>query len=419
VVHGVVVGLALLVIGLRVLRVVMPSDEAPAVIRTIKWALVLKLAAAPVYLYVVGRVYKDVGDYTLYHDQGALVAEQLRQGHFAVDVGPVIGLGATYYATGLVYLIVGTSTTAGALVFSWVAFWGLYLFYRAARLALPDLDRLRYARLLFLLPTALFWSSTIGKDALMVPSLGLSALGAARLLAARRGGFVLLAAGMAGSGLVRPHVGLMLFVAIIVAYSIRPSVRPTAAGPLLRVAGIAVLAGGGLILADQVARYLSVDRLDATSVEETLEDVSDETGSGSRFAAESDSGYESSFEPSGFRSPAEFPAAVVTVLFRPFPFEAKNMTSLLSALEGSFLLVAFAASHRRVTQAFRLWRRRPYVAVVLVYSSLFCYLFASIGNFGLLARQRVQLMPAVVVLLAMTALPVGRRATAGVVRQAR
>jgi hypothetical protein len=44
--------------------------------------------------------------------------------------------------------------------------------------------------------------------------------------------------------------------------------------------------------------------------------------------------------------------------------------------------------------------RNPYVAFALVYSVLFVVAFSNVGNFGILTRQRAQLFPLVLLVLA-------------------
>jgi hypothetical protein len=48
----------------------------------------------------------------------------------------------------------------------------------------------------------------------------------------------------------------------------------------------------------------------------------------------------------------------------------------------------------------RNFRRLPYVTFVVVYGVLFVIAFSSFGNFGILARERCQLLPFFLVLLA-------------------
>ena len=49
--------------------------------------------------------------------------------------------------------------------------------------------------------------------------------------------------------------------------------------------------------------------------------------------------------------------------------------------------------------------RTPYVVFALAYTAMFVLAFSAIGNFGLLTRQRTQVLPFVLVLLAMPARP--------------
>jgi hypothetical protein len=48
-------------------------------------------------------------------------------------------------------------------------------------------------------------------------------------------------------------------------------------------------------------------------------------------------------------------------------------------------------------------RRRPYVAFCLVYTGLFIIGFSTLANFGLLARERVMLLPLYILLFCIPA----------------
>jgi hypothetical protein len=54
---------------------------------------------------------------------------------------------------------------------------------------------------------------------------------------------------------------------------------------------------------------------------------------------------------------------------------------------------------RWIWAAIRSLRRQPYVVFCLVFSVLFIVAYSSYANFGLLARQRVQLYPLFLVLI--------------------
>jgi hypothetical protein len=102
---------------------------------------------------------------------------------------------------------------------------------------------------------------------------------------------------------------------------------------------------------------------------------------------------------SAIRSPLEFPAGMLKVLFRPFPQEATTPLALLSSLEGMVLLGLFVW---RIPPLFRNgWhiRRDPYLVFAVVFVIGFVIAFSAFNNFGLLARQRSQAMPFVMTLL--------------------
>jgi hypothetical protein len=44
-------------------------------------------------------------------------------------------------------------------------------------------------------------------------------------------------------------------------------------------------------------------------------------------------------------------------------------------------------------------RRRPYLAFAIAYAALFIVAFSAVANFGLLARERAQLLPLYLVLV--------------------
>jgi hypothetical protein len=101
--------------------------------------------------------------------------------------------------------------------------------------------------------------------------------------------------------------------------------------------------------------------------------------------------------------------AIVTVLFRPFPFEAHNAQSLIASAEGTVLLGMFVAGRRRLRGVPRALKRSPYVAYCLVYTILFCLIFSTFSNFGILTRERVQVFPMVLVFLALPLAAAGQR----------
>ena len=223
----------------------------------------------------------------------------------------------------------------------------------------------------------------------MVFTLGIAAIGVARLLTGRvLRGVVLLAIGTGLAAIVRPHVGGLIAIAALGGCLF---LRPTTwgrAGPVLKWIGVACVLVLSAFLVVKTADFLGADVLSTQGIVDELQQVSTRSDSGgSRYAAVVVS------------SPADIPLAVVTVLFRPFVFEVNNAQALAAAVESTLLLVLVAVRLRWIWAAITSLRRIPYAAFALFYSGAFIVVFASFPNFGLLARERVQLLPLFFVLL--------------------
>jgi hypothetical protein len=362
-------------------------------------ALVLKLFGSLVRYWIAIHVYEGVADAIQYHQVGADLARRFAAGHFDTGLSSLSSTDFIRFFTGVIYTVTGPSIYAGFLLYSWLAFWGMFFLYQAFTIAVPDGNRRSYARLLFFLPSMLYWPSSIGKEAWMLFALGLAAKGTARLLTGRTwGGLVLAGTGLWLATLVRPHVGGMAALGLLVAYLLaRPPRRLGMLGAVIKLFGLAVLLVVAVVLLGQIQRYLLDKGIDpAEGVNSVLAESARRTsGGGSGFQA-----------PSTSTSLLGLPYATVTILFRPFPFEAHNAQAAVIALESTLLLCLTVARSRTIWRAVRHLRRWPYVAFVVVYTAGFVVAFASISNFGILARERVQLLPFFFVLLAV---PGGRR----------
>jgi len=391
---GLIVGLFLLVFVVpAVARSVARVDQDARTFRLVMASGALKLATAPLWIYVNDHYYSGIADANGYSRVGAQVAAQIRNGDFSFHVGRVIGDGATSIITGIIYTVIGSNVLGGFFVFAFLGFVSLVLFYRAFRVALPDGDHRRYAKLVFFFPSLLFWTSAIGKDALISLGLGLGALGAARILARARGGFVLLGIGLGLTALIRPHVALMLFAALAVAYLVSKSKTASPLTPLAKLLGAVVLVVGGLILAKLTAHFFGLQSLSVASIQHVLNQNASNTGGlNSRQ-------YGSIVATSVSLSPTSIPKDIYYVLIRPLPFQAHGLTQLASSLENTFLVALLIVSWRRLASAFTAMRRHPYLLLVALYSLVWIILFASIGNLGILVRERTSLLPLLLVLV--------------------
>jgi hypothetical protein len=111
----------------------------------------------------------------------------------------------------------------------------------------------------------------------------------------------------------------------------------------------------------------------------------------------------SQFNASNPRQPVGYAIATVTILVRPFPFEAHSAEQLAVALEGLGLVALAAFSWRRLKTIPGRLRSDPYVTMAIVYILMFVFALGTVANFGILSRQRSQVVPFVFVLLCVTA----------------
>jgi hypothetical protein len=363
--------------------------------RKLFWILVLalafKLIGALIRHYVAFDVYGGAADAASYHNWGVELAPQLRQGDFDTVLPSLTSTDFIRFFTGLVYALIGPSRLGGFLFYSWLGFLGLFFFYRAFRVAIPEGRGRSYAWLVFFLPSLVFWPSSIGKEAWMMLTLGIATYGAARILsgASARGLFPF-GLGLWLAAIVRPHIAGLLAISMGAAYFLkRPERQLGPIGPIVKMLGLAVLAVVAALLVAKADEFLQDSGIDTgPGVTSVLEQTAERTRQGG-----------SEFAPSILESPARAPEAVFAVLYRPFLTDAHNAQSALAALEGTFLLGLTLLRLRWVLNAARSMRRISYAGFALVYTGLMILALSSIGNFGILVRQRVQLLPLFIVLL--------------------
>ena len=367
--------------------------DGPGMGRIVMVASGVKIVIAPMLRYWMAfGLYGGFTDSADYHQAGVLLAPLFRHGIYQ-DLGHISGTRFLEILTGQVYAFIGPTLFGGFIVFSWFSFLGCYLFYRAFRIAYPDGDGRRYAILVFFFPTILFWPSSIGKEAFMVLALGAAALGAATLLVGRFRGLVWLALGLWGSAVVRPHMALIIGGGLVVAAPLAV-LRGGAHGDHARRGrlGSAVLVltlvVAGPALVGVAERFFHLQSLNAQTAQEVLDETTRRSGKAG-----------STFTSISANNPVGFVLAGMTVLFRPFPFEVHNAQAMLTGLEGLSLLGVCVFSSPRLARLRIELSRRPYVVFGIVYTLAFIYAFSALQNFGILARERSQLLPMLFVVL--------------------
>lgn len=375
-------------------------EGTPGLFWLLAVALLLKLIGSLVRYHAVYDVYEGGGDAVDYAEWGETLSAGFWSGNFETGLDGLTGTNFVRLLTGMIFTVIGPSAIGGFLVYSWLGFIGLFLFYRGFTMAVPEGRSRTYARLLFFLPSLLFWPSSIGKEAWMMFALGMASFGAARLFTGRMArGIVVMAVGLWLAALIRPHIAVLFAMAAVGAFVLqrRPEARPGA--KLGRAVVLAGLVAGSVFMAAQAEDFLVDAGLDTDQgVSSTLTQATERSAKGgSRFA------------PSVLGSPAQAPGAVVTVLYRPFVTEVDSAQSALAALEGTVLLLITLIRLPWLLAALRSVRRQPYVAYALANTSFLVLALSSFANFGILARQRVQLWPMFLVLLAVPSVVRARR----------
>ncbi len=346
--------------------------------------LLLKLAAGSVYIYVVYRVYDAAADLPTYHWNGYLMASDLAATGRWPILEPLVGTNLVKFSVAMLYSIFGPSLPGATAVYLMLAFFGQYLLYRAFCIAYPQGDRRTAALFMFLLPSILYWPSSLGKDCQSLLAIGMVTYGLA--FASRRvglRGYVFIVAGLLLIFFVRPHMAGILAITCLFPY-IFGSNRTGIWGGILKLMVTPALLALTISLAQRGAEF--VDFGGGSDTQRTL----------NRIAANNAVG------GSAFNVNVSVPVRMALspfLMFRPFPFEAHNLQSFIASAEGMFLFIFVWKQRRWFVAALRRVRVDPFAAFAASYSVIFSLLFAGgMTNFGLLARQRVMMLPVTLML---------------------
>jgi hypothetical protein len=348
-------------------------------------ALVAKMVGAYVRYLVMNHVY-DGNDSGPYHEVGSAAAQAFLEGERSLWSLFPHNYGTRFIEqlNGVVALLSGRSMLASYMVFSWFGFFGLWAFVAAFRHSLPQFNVRRYAILTFFLPSALFWPSSLGKEAWMLLGIGLFTLGTSQLLTNQLRGIPLVIFGTVATAVVRPHFTALLLAALLLALIFGRGGRSTPS-PIATLITVMFIIVGGVFAYRQIAGILPDSQ---NGLKAILEASRRRTSTGG-----------SEIAVTIPDSPLEIPRAFFTVLFRPMPFEVQSVTQLFSALETTVVLGAFLVYRRQVLFAVRLSLKLAYLQFVAAYTIAFVFAWSSIGNLGIIARQRSLVLPFLLVFL--------------------
>jgi len=347
-------------------------------------AAVRRLIAAGVLLHLAGSVLRmslmvvwyGRGDFLAYYADGLDIAESLRR----FDTGPFFaspeswGTAFVQRVSGLVLFVVGPSIRAEFAIFAMFGTQGLILMAVSGARAFRGASARRIFLLLLAWPSLVFWPSSIGKEALMLLSVGLLVYG--WWGDGRQVKWAPLAGGIGLAMFIRPHIALMFGIAVGVAEWLAPFRRMTAG----RLARGVVLLAAAIFVGALSLRQLGIEA-NQEAIQTFIADRSARTAQGG----------------SAFSSPSgaiAVPLAFVNVLGRPFLWEAHNALAILSSLEVVFFWALLWRRRADVRLMVRHWREnRLLLLLVPLTAVLILFYGALVSNMGILARQRVVVLP--------------------------
>ncbi len=373
-------------------RRVANSEHDERLYRIIMVSVAIHLLAAPLQIWVVDHYYHGITDYNRYVDQGAILGPRFRRFDFSLSGTnqKFLGAGSVSVFAGVAFAIVGVNKLAAFFVFGWCAFLGAICFYRAFATTFPEASHRRYAYLIFFLPSLIFWTAGVSKEAVMFISLGLAADGAARILTRRPRGLPLLAGGIAIGIYVRPQE-LLLFVGVLCAATL---FRPRSQAGSMRPVRFVLLAAAEVALLIVVIAFTQKISKEGSPVFNLSAVAANNASVG---------GSTIPYHP----GPAGFFHDVYAVLFDPTLINAHGTGEHIASLENLIIVVLLLMSLRRFARMPRAALIRPYLMVCFLDVVGFCYAFASLSNLGLIDRERVLVLPFLLVLVALPISPRG------------
>ena len=328
----------------------------PYLRQLLRAGILARLAAASLYLWVGVFVYGSV-DAFHYWSVGMQRADDFSVVGWGAFQPPFWSTNLINNICGFIIVMIGNALPGLCVLFALAALWGGYFFYRAFCIAFPTGDTSLYGILVFLLPSSLFWSSTIGKDALAQLFIGLTAFGFAKVCRKVEPRSLLTCAiGIAGALVVRPHIAAMLAVAVTLPFALgkaRGGWRNMAAKIVL----VPLLISVSLLVVSQAGEFVGLEAADSQSSIETANRLTKNTQIGG----------------SAFNSGQSLPVRLAEsplLMFRPFPWEVSGGMAAVACIEALGLLWFAWKRRRGLMAALRNWRE-PFVAFILMYSLVF------------------------------------------------
>lgn len=259
---------------------------------------------------------------------------------------------------------------------------GVYLFYRAAVIFLRRKD-IRILYVLALFPGILFWSSILGKDPITLFCISLYVYGVVawhRLNQPRH--LITSALGILTASLIRPWLGVIMMMPLVVVFMI---------GRRSFIWKTMLMLIYALVFTIVLTNFQEWSRI------ETLEEVLYRRSN----VSSAFEGGGSSFEQPEITSLNDLiihlPIGIVTVLFRPLPWDVPNIFGFLQGLDSLVLLLLLVMAVKRtrlkeLKDPLVLWA----ISLTLTWAAFYGLVTF---NLGTLVRYKLQILPVLLGLL--------------------
>lgn len=304
--------------------------------------------------------------------------------------------------TAFCFLLTRNSEYASGILMALISFSGKWAMFNAFQHHFPEEYRTRVLLACFLVPSAVFWSSGVVKEAIALGAMGWAIYGLHLVIVEgrpMRGLFWLLLGGLF-VGIQKSYVlfplaagaGVWFFWqrSMVRTGSVAIASRP---GSMILALGAAIL--GILLMGELFPRY-SIGALAEEAAQ--LQQTGQQIQGGSSYSM--GDGTQTTLQGQLVFAPL----AIIAALFRPFFFEAHNPVAAINALETTLVLGLWFWIGRKVgfRKAWRLLRTSP----VLIFCVVFVVLFGlgvglSTTNLGTLSRYRIPMMPLYALVLLM------------------
>lgn len=391
------------VVGASLVRVLRTRYDA-AEFQVIQASFVAHLVSTLAHIYIATVVY-GAADMFMYHEFASELAAATREdprlleavGQLIVQIDPnlttvfvpVAGgtVGSMVAFTSLACLLTNDSFWGAGAVFAVTSVASKLFLYEGMRIAIPERSR-QLCWAVFLVPSAVFWTGGIIKEAVAMGGLSLYFLGAVQVVEKRQWtGLAWMALGAVPMYGVKPYILAAAGLATIAwAYG----KRAQAAGEVLKPGSILAGAVGGYGFLWAVGKVVPRIALDHLLDEVSRMQEAGYSGRGSAYTLSA------SVSHSAAGQLVLMPLALFTGLYRPGLWEVRNGLMAANALETAvFLGGSFNAARRlslqRLLEAIRAWPLLLFLLAFVLIMGLATGLTSA--NLGTLSRYRMPLLP--------------------------